>query len=270
MCHSCSVSTAVKSGLTRCEWKKLIADVPGTLFSAMSATETSQSIYTTGEYARENPSYHVEDSAWKADHILRMIHKHNLQPRTICEVGCGAGEILKQLQQALPGDVQFDGYEISPQAFALCQERANERLQFHCASLPPAPAPAFDLLLCIDVFEHVPDYIGFLKALRPKADRTIFHIPLDLSVQSVLRGSPIMNTRKQFGHLHYFTKDTALATLADCGYDIIDSSFTAVGAERGRGLKSLLAKWPRKILATLSHDLAARLLGGHSLLVLAK
>ncbi len=270
MCHWCSVSTAVKSRLSRPKLRNTIAHVPGTLFSAMSATETSPSIYTTGEYARENPSYHVEDSPWKARHILRMIHKHNLQPRTICEVGCGAGEILKQLQESLPGDVQFEGYEISPQAFALCQERANERLRFHCASLPPDETQTFDLLLCVDVFEHVPDYIGFLKALRPKADRTIFHIPLDLSVQSVLRSSPIMNTRKQFGHLHYFTKDTALATLQDCGYDVLDSSFTAVGAERGRGLKSLLAKWPRMILATLSHDLAARLLGGHSLLVLTK
>ena len=236
----------------------------------MTATETPQSIYTTGEYARENPTYHVEDSAWKARHILRMIRKHNLQPRTICEVGCGAGEILRQLQEALPGDVHFDGYEISPQAFALCQARANERLRIHCASLPPDETPAFDLLLCIDVFEHLPDYIGFLKALRGKADRTIFHIPLDLSVQSVLRSSPIMNTRKQFGHLHYFTKNTALATLQDCGYDVIDSFYTAVGAEQGRGVKSLLAKWPRKILAALNQSLTARLLGGHSLLVLAK
>ena len=113
----------------------------------MPATDTPTSIYTTGEYAQRNPTYHVEDSAFKAGHILRLIHKHKLQPRTICEVGCGAGGILRQLQDALPGDVQFDGYEISPQAFSLSQERANKRLRFHCASLPPDPAPAFDLLL---------------------------------------------------------------------------------------------------------------------------
>lgn len=236
----------------------------------MPTTETADSIYTTGEYAQRNPTYHVEDSAWKAGHILRMIHKHSLQPQTICEIGCGAGEILRQLQDALPGDVQFDGYEISPQAFALGQERANEHLRFHCQSTPSGQDRAFDLLLCIDVFEHVPDYIGFLKALHPKADRTIFHIPLDLSVQSVLRSTPIMNTRRQFGHLHYFTKSTALATLADCGYEVIDWFYTAVGAERGRGFKSRLAKWPRKILAALNQDLSARVLGGHSLLVLAK
>ncbi len=236
----------------------------------MPTTETADSIYTTGEYAHRNPTYHVEDSVWKAGHILRVIRTHNLQPRRVCEVGCGAGEILKQLQRALPGDVQFDGYEISPQAFALCKERANERLHFHCASLPTDDTPAFDLLLCIDVFEHVPDYIGFLKALRGRATRTIFHIPLDLSVQSVLRGAPIMNTRRQFGHLHYFTKSTALATLADCGYEVADWFYTAVGADRGQGFKSLLAKWPRKILAALNQDLAARVLGGHSLLVLAK
>ena len=45
----------------------------------------------------------------------------------------------------------------------------------------------FDLLLMLDVFEHVEDYIGLLRAVRSKAKQKLFHIPLDLSVQSVLR-----------------------------------------------------------------------------------
>jgi len=46
----------------------------------------------------------------------------------------------------------------------------------------------FDSLLCIDVFEHVEDYIGFVKTLKSKATYKIFHIPLDISVLSVIRG----------------------------------------------------------------------------------
>ena len=59
-------------------------------------------IYTSGEYAAKNPTYHVEDSAWKAHQILKIIQRNNLQPLSICEVGCGAGEILRQLQSNLP------------------------------------------------------------------------------------------------------------------------------------------------------------------------
>jgi ubiquinone/menaquinone biosynthesis C-methylase UbiE len=61
-------------------------------------TESKSRIYTNGDYIKKNPTWHVENSAWKAEQILTMLSKHNLTPQTICEVGCGAGEILAQLQ----------------------------------------------------------------------------------------------------------------------------------------------------------------------------
>src|SRR5882762_5193451 len=166
------------------------------------ANTNVQTIYQTGEYVERNPTYHVEDSAWKAGQILRMIEKHDLRPKSVCEVGCGAGEILKQLQSHLPEDTRFFGYEISPQAFALCQERTNEQLKFFCENLIAADTITFDLLLCLDVFEHVEDYFSFLRGLRDKATHKIFHIPLDLSMQWVGRRAPLMRVREQAGHLH--------------------------------------------------------------------
>lgn len=237
---------------------------------AEKMTENHDSIYQTGEYVAKNPTYHVEDSAWKAGQILKMIARHKLAPRTVCEVGCGAGEILKQLQSALPLDTDFFGYEISPQAFALCQERKNEHLRFFRTDLLAGPTPPFDLLLCIDVFEHVEDYPGFLRELRSRAALKIFHIPLDLSVQSVLRGKPILRLRAQAGHLHYFTKETALAALHDAGYSVVDWFYTPGAIANPRSATARLATWPRKLLSAVHQDLTVRILGGYSLLVLAK
>lgn len=228
------------------------------------------SIYQTGEYVAKNPTYHVEDSSWKAEQILQMIAKNRLEPRTVCEVGCGAGEILRQLQSRLPAATEFFGYEISPQAFALCQERANERLQFKCEDLITANAPHFDLLLCIDVFEHVPDYLSFLREVRSKAHYKIFHIPLDMSAQWVLRGRPILREREQAGHLHYFMKDTALASLRDSGYKVLDTAYTAGAIDHPRSIKARLASWPRRLLAKVNEDLVVRVMGGYSLLVLSE
>lgn len=236
----------------------------------MEISDHKQSVYETGEYLERNPTYHVEDSAWKAGQVLRMIKQHELQPRSVCEVGCGAGEILKQLQAKLPGDVRFFGYEISPQAFALCRQRENERLQFFCRDLLKEPDQRFDLLLCLDVFEHVEDYFGFLRGLRGKAENKIFHIPLDLSVQWLWRRAPIMREREQAGHLHYFTKETALATLQDAGYEITDWFYTAGAIANPRSVKAKLASLPRRILSVANQDLVVRILGGYSLLVLAK
>lgn len=235
----------------------------------MTVADTNQSIYQTGEYVEKNPTYHVEDSAWKAGQILRMIAKADLRPQSVCEVGCGAGEILKQLQSGLPADTQFFGYEISPQAFALCRERANDRLHFFCKDLL-TDTRCFDLLLCLDVFEHVEDYLGFLRGLRDKGQHKIFHIPLDLSVQWVWRTGPIMRERQQAGHLHYFMKETALATLQDAGYEVLDWFYTPGAIANPRSVKAKLARWPRRLLSVVNQDLVVRVLGGYSLLVLTK
>lgn len=223
--------------------------------------------YTDGRYLEKNASWHVEDSAWKADHILKVLSKYNIAPKTACEVGCGAGEIIKQLSLKMPM-TEFQGYELSPQAYEMCRTRETDRVRYHNASIFN-DNQTFDILLCIDVFEHVEDYIGFVRALKTKASYAIFHIPLDINVLSILRGG-MMTARNTTGHLHYFTPDTAIATLTDSGYRIIDSRLTAYFDELpSTTLKSKIAKLPRKLLYSISPALMVRLMGGCSLMVLA-
>lgn len=137
-------------------------------------------------------------------------------------------------------------------------------------ALLASEAQHFDLLLCIDVLEHVEDYLGFLKDLRCKATNKMFHIPLDMSVQWVLRNRPILLAREQVGHLHYFTKETAIATLNDTGYAILDWFYTPGAIASPRSFKARLARWPKRLLSTINQDLVVRILGGYSLLVLAE
>ena len=66
-------------------------------------------IYTAGDYLKKNPTWHVEDSLWKSKMILKMITQNDIMPKTICEVGCGAGEILKQLQLNMPKGYSENG-----------------------------------------------------------------------------------------------------------------------------------------------------------------
>jgi len=227
-------------------------------------------LYMQGEYLANNPTWHEEDSPWKAKHILKIIERNQLCPHSICEVGCGVGEILNQLQQNLPDDVSFDGYEIAPQAFELSKCRENERLRFHLKDLLAEEA-SFDVLLIIDVIEHVEDMYGFLRKLRNKATYKIFHIPLELSAQIVLRGSPILRQRERLGHIHYFSKGTAIAALKDTGYEVLDSFYTPSGCDPAViSLRQVPASWARRAMALLSPDITAQALGGYSLMVLAK
>jgi 2-polyprenyl-3-methyl-5-hydroxy-6-metoxy-1,4-benzoquinol methylase len=227
------------------------------------------SIYTESdsEYFKNNPTWHVEDSPWKAEQILKILSKNNIHPRSVTEIGCGAGEILVQLCSKMPEDTCFTGYEISPDAYNMCQSRAHGRLVFKKEDLL-SQEEVSDILLAIDVFEHVEDYINFIRKCQSRAKYKIFHIPLDISVQSVLRDT-IMTGRRKFRHLHYFTKETAIATLEDNGYKIIDYFYTAGGLDLRRTLKSKIAYLPRILLYKINKDFSVRLLGGHSLLEIA-
>lgn len=226
--------------------------------------------YFDGAYLAHNPSWHAEHSPTKARWIDEILTRNRLAPATVAEVGCGSGEILVELKKRR-ADAHFTGFEVSPQAYGICSAKQSPGLDFRLADLVETEAERFDLLLAIDVFEHVPDYMGFLKSLRGKAQHHVFHIPLDLSVQALLRGTSYPILREQTGHLHYFFKYTALATLRDCGYEIVDWNYTRSSQELpGKGLRTKIANLPRKLTQMFSEDLSARLFGGYSLLVLTR
>jgi len=230
---------------------------------------SGQSLYLDGEYLVKNPGWHLEESPWKARQIVRILNRNHLLPKTICDVGCGAGEVLRQLQQVLGDDCVFWGYDISPQAHELAKTRANERLQFRLADFLEE-RNYFDLILALDVIEHLEDYFSFLRGLKQRGRHKLFHIPLDLSVQTVLRKNGLLKRRDLYVHIHYFSKETALRTLTDVGYEIVDYFYTPRSIELGSGRAQKILKLPRKLGFVLHPDWTSRILGGFSLLVLAE
>jgi SAM-dependent methyltransferase len=200
---------------------------------------SGQTIYLDGEYLAKNPGWHVGESPWKARQILHILRKNRITAKTICEVGCGAGEVLKQLQETLDNDCVFLGYDVSPQVFELAKGRAKGKLQFRLGDFLEEQSN-FDLILVLDVIEHLEDYFSFLK-----------------------RGD-------LYAHLHYFTKETALRTLVDTGYEVLDYFYTLRSIVFGSEPGEKLLKLPRKACFAINRDFAARFLGGFSLLVLAR
>ena len=223
-------------------------------------------------YLQTNPGWHVKDSAWKATQILKMLERNKLQPKSVVEVGCGAGEILNQLQQRMADKtIRFSGYEIAPDAFKMAQTRQKENLHFYCEDLLQNNN-SYDLLLMIDVFEHVDDYLGFIKKCNTKADYKIFHIPLDISLWSVLTNYPI-GARKRVGHLHYFMKDTALATLEDTGEPVVDWFYTPGVMElykKDMNFSGRMINGFRRFFYWLKPDFGVKAFGGFSILALTK
>jgi SAM-dependent methyltransferase len=233
--------------------------------------ESGNAIYQDGAYLSTHPYWHAEESPFKVRQILRMLKRHDLSLRSVCDVGCGAGAVLAELQQYLSPDCTSWGYDVSPDAIAMCASHSHPNLRFCVRDIRKDKCDAyFDLILLLDVFEHVDDYMGLLRDIRPKAKYKLFHIPLDLSVQAVARKNGLLRRRNEHAHLHYFTKETALRSLTDVGYQLVDFFYTPRCIELGDLLIQKLGRWPRQFCFAVAPDLTVRFLGGYSLMVLTQ
>jgi SAM-dependent methyltransferase len=223
------------------------------------------SMYNDGRYFSKNPGWHESNAAWKASQVLSLLSERDFRPTSIVDIGCGTGGVLDVIAGALSG-TRLVGYDLSAQAIAMVER--SDRVELKVGT-PHDVHEHYDLLLSLDVFEHVEDYLGFLRSLQPIADWFVFHIPLDISAQSVMREQPLLAVRSSVGHLHYFTRATALASLQTAGFEIVCDRLLHPSDIPGRRVKTRLANMPRSVGRHLRPQLSARILGGSTLLVLA-
>src|SRR5512132_852749 len=100
----------------------------------------------------------------------------------------------------------------------------------------------------------------------------IFHIPLELSAQQVMRDIQL-HTRATYGHIHYFSKGTALATLTDTGFHIVDWFYTNAHGQyvtTHSNYRMKVTNVARNVLFSFSPNFTVKLLGGYELMVLAE
>jgi SAM-dependent methyltransferase len=222
-------------------------------------------MYHDGSYLSRNPDWHETGAAWKAAQVLTLLGDQNLRPESIVDIGCGTGGVLDVISGAL-GGARLVGYDPSSQAVKMIGR--SDRIELRVGTSRDVHE-RYELLLSLDVFEHVEDYIGFLRSLRPIAEWFIFHIPLDISAQSVVRERPLIAARSTVGHLHYFTRRTALGSLETAGFDIVCDRLLLPSDMPDRRARTRIANIPRNLGRRLAPQLSARVLGGSTLLVLA-
>lgn len=226
--------------------------------------------YLNGEYLSHNPTWDSEDAPWKAGLIREVLMAHGLRPRSIADIGCGAGAVLREMRLAFP-EARLAGFDVSPDVRCFWTEAAALKIEFSVGDFFTLASPGYDLALVLDVVEHLPNPFEFLERLRGFAAHYIFHFPLDLSAMSVLRESPLLLVRRKVGHLHYYTKGLVLALLAECGYEVVDVRYTGAAFHGPqRSWKTRIAILPRRFACAIDRDWGARLFGGETLIILAR
>ena len=234
--------------------------------------QSSDQFYTEGAYLTSNPDWHQVGSKWKAGLVLDFIKKFQIPHGSVTEVGCGAGEILVQLAKQLePGSV-LKGYDISPQAIQIATKKETEQLRFFLGDYTILNQEKADLILVMDVIEHIDDVYSFLRKLRVTGRNFIFHIPLDLSCRTILKPHVMLQQRTSVGHIHYFTEETVLWLLNDTGYKTEHFIYTKpeVDLVKAASIKQWVKKMLRKFSFALNKKLSVKLWGGYSLLLHSK
>ncbi len=233
---------------------------------------TSNEFYIQGEYLRHNSGWNIEDAVWKANTVYKLLERNNIAVDNVVDVGCGVGGILEELAKKDVRIKNFTGFDIAPDAIRIANERSTGRVHFINDDFTAENYAKADLLLLIDVIEHVDDFYGFLRKVKLKSEYFVFHIPLDLCCRSLLKPHILLQQRNASGHIHYFSKEMVLWFLSDLGFTLLDFIYTKpdLDVKPPKTFKSFTKKYLRKVSFFLNKELSIKLWGGYSMMVLLK
>jgi len=228
--------------------------------------------YSKGDYFSD-AKRHSEDAGFKAACFLKLflpfLESHPSPIRSLADVGCGSGDIVRLIAASMRengyNSITFKGYDVSPHASMI----ENEGVEYINADFCESGEPV-DVVTLFDVFEHIPDTVGFLKGVSQRCKVIGFHIPLEHSLNVASRN---LFRRKLVnpGHLVFLDIVSALNLLAVAGLRVVDYQYT-FGFLAPSGHATLLSKivFPfRYILAKISPWLLSVTIGGASVAVIA-
>ena len=185
----------------------------------------------------------------------------SLQPSRasrILEVGPGAGFTLMWLKSIYPAATTC-GVELNPALEADLQEHADVAIIGDIDHLISRVASKFDLILLLDVLEHVPDPTRTLQAITRNllmdGGRVIVSVPNIAHLSVTL---PLLFQRRfeyadsgilERTHLKFFVEDTAVKLLNDTNLIVKDGLITGLEGPKSKILDGLT-------LGFLTHHLA--------------
>lgn len=225
-------------------------------------------IYNDQTYLDNNPTWHEEDSFFKASKIIALLKKNNIEFETVCDVGCGAGEILIQLHKEFPSLKKLTGLEISNDIFSIAKAKETGTIYFELKDIKDVDEN-FDLTLVIDVIEHLENYFSFLETIHSKSYYTIFHIPLDMSIWSLFREQMLIESKNRVGHIHNFTENFIINIIESKGFTVIDKLYTEPGFKHITS-KQKIINGLRKFIFKINQRFCTKTLGGYSIMLLTK
>jgi len=234
--------------------------------------------YINGDYIEYNPTWDIAHAPRKASELTKVMPLNVLQElfaqkRYVIEVGCGAGGVIYNFSKLLTGHGIRNipvGYDISPKAIEMANERYGDSVDFTCSKEITIKKNVAVILL-VDVLEHLETPDIFLRSMTTISNYFLIRLPLDKSLWNIALNK-LPKLEKELGHIHYFTYQSAITFVNEQGLDVV-SYYLTNNFNANYNRKTMTAKimWPvRMITSTVSKKLSSLVWGGTSIVMLAK
>ncbi len=106
---------------------------------------------------------------WRFDVLRRELRRLGITPGKALEIGCGHGVLRQQMEEAF--EVAVDGCDLNSQALEMAPPGRGRRLVYNVFDRLPEMCGAYEMILLMDVIEHLEDDLDFLQTslrhLRP-------------------------------------------------------------------------------------------------------
>lgn len=178
---------------------------------------------TYDKYATQNPV----ERALMANFMRTLIRNlPSAAPARVLEVGMGEGEVSALAASRFGGDTTVVGLDLPSAELAEDWKERGLIGAFADATRLPFPDDAFDLVLAIEVLEHVPDPDAMLREIRRVcAGEAILSVPREpvWRMGNMARGRYLRDLGNTPGHINHWGK-AAFARLVHRHLDVVDVS----------------------------------------------
>lgn len=163
----------------------------------------------------------------KFDEIVRIISKIMKKKKklTVLDVGIGLGLLEKEIIKKRGRNISLFGIDISKVAVETAKKEVPGSFQIGSVLKIPFRSKLFEVVICLEVLEHIPPYKVFralseLKRVIKDDGILIVSVPLNENLEFLHNRGLNLS-----GHVRIYTPDLIKAELVISGFKVVDEKF---------------------------------------------
>jgi SAM-dependent methyltransferase len=191
----------------------------------MTTTERSPDVPTGNTYDKYASTNPIEQRMMRGFFTALDGYLGQLAPRRILEIGVGEGIVTRRVIERFP-DASVVGLDLPDEELATNWDDVELDGVFGDAGYLPFPDDSFDLVLAIEVFEHLPDPDAAMGELaRVGAGALIASVPFEpiWRVGNMARGRYLRDLGNTPGHINHWTH-RGFTELVGAHFEVVDRS----------------------------------------------